>query len=53
MDLTIYTDGGARKNPGPAAIGAVLTDVDGKVVHEISRYIGETTNNQAEYQYSD
>jgi ribonuclease HI len=47
--LIIYTDGGARGNPGPAAIGAVLTDEQGKVVAEISQCIGEATNNQAEY----
>lgn len=47
--LTIYTDGGARGNPGPAGIGAVIMDEKGDVVDEISRYIGETTNNQAEY----
>ncbi|MDO8592553.1 MAG: ribonuclease HI family protein [bacterium] len=48
--LTIFTDGGARGNPGPAGIGAVLLDERGKAVAEISEYIGETTNNQAEYQ---
>lgn len=47
--LIIYTDGGARGNPGPAGIGAVIKDEDGNVLAEISEYIGETTNNQAEY----
>lgn len=47
--ITIHTDGGARGNPGPAAIGAVL-ESNGQVIKEISKYIGETTNNQAEYQ---
>ncbi len=47
--FTIFSDGGARGNPGPAAIGAVILS-DGKVVEEISKTIGETTNNQAEYQ---
>lgn len=47
--LTIYTDGGARGNPGPAGIGAVLYDEQKNIVAEISEYIGETTNNQAEY----
>ncbi len=46
----IYSDGGARGNPGPAAIGAVILSSDGEVVEEIARTIGETTNNQAEYQ---
>jgi ribonuclease HI len=49
MKLTIYTDGGARGNPGPAGIGAVILDEEGKTVKEIAEYIGETTNNQAEY----
>lgn len=48
--LIIYTDGGARGNPGPAGIGVVVCDANKKVVAEVSRYIGETTNNQAEYQ---
>ncbi len=47
--LIIYTDGGARNNPGPAGIGAVIYDEKRNVVEEISEYIGETTNNQAEY----
>lgn len=50
MKITIHTDGGARGNPGPAGIGAVITDEKGKVVKEVSACIGETTNNQAEYQ---
>lgn len=45
----LYTDGGARGNPGPAGIGIVLLR-EGKIVAEEGRYIGETTNNQAEYQ---
>ncbi len=47
--LTIYTDGGARGNPGPAGIGAVLYDEKKNIIAEISEYIGEATNNQAEY----
>ncbi|PLX27923.1 ribonuclease H [Candidatus Parcubacteria bacterium] len=47
--ITIYSDGGARGNPGPAGIGAVLLSSDDNVLVEISEYIGETTNNQAEY----
>lgn len=46
--INLYTDGGARGNPGPAAIGAVAFDAQ-DVVFEISRCIGESTNNQAEY----
>ena len=47
--IKIYTDGGSRGNPGPSAIGVVVL-ADGEVVHEISRAIGVTTNNVAEYQ---
>jgi len=47
--LIVYTDGGSRGNPGPAAIGAVLNNEKGERVAEVSDYIGETTNNQAEY----
>lgn len=47
---SLFTDGGSRGNPGPAAIGAVLYNEDKDVVWEISEYIGEKTNNQAEYQ---
>jgi ribonuclease HI len=47
--LIIYTDGGARGNPGPAGIGAVIYDDKMNILTEISEYIGETTNNQAEY----
>jgi len=47
--LIIYTDGGARGNPGPAGIGAVIYDSEQNKIAEISEYIGETTNNQAEY----
>lgn len=47
--LICYTDGGARGNPGPAGIGVVLMDGRG-VVDQHQAYLGETTNNQAEYQ---
>jgi ribonuclease HI len=50
LNLRIFTDGGARGNPGPAGIGAVITDADtGETLKELHAYIGETTNNQAEY----
>ena len=42
-------DGGARGNPGPAAVAAVVTTPDGQPLEEASEYIGETTNNVAEY----
>jgi len=47
--LIIYTDGGARGNPGPAGIGVAIYNEDQKIVATVSEYIGETTNNQAEY----
>ena len=49
MQAILHTDGGARGNPGPAGIGAVLKDRDGNVVGEIGRGIGVATNNVAEY----
>lgn len=48
-ELIIYTDGGARGNPGPAGIGVVIYDTEKNIIDEISEYIGKTTNNQAEY----
>ena len=45
----LFTDGGARGNPGPAAIGVVL-HIGGQIVAESSHYLGEATNNQAEYE---
>ena len=48
--VTIYTDGGSRGNPGPAAIGVVIKDSRGKIFKEYSEYIDEATNNEAEYQ---
>jgi ribonuclease HI len=47
--LIIYTDGASSGNPGPAAIGAVIQDGQGRVISRISRRIGRATNNQAEY----
>lgn len=48
--IIIYTDGGARGNPGPAGAGAVVLDEKGKVLREISDYLGVATNNVAEYE---
>ena len=48
--IIIFSDGGARGNPGPAGIGAVLYDSKKQILAKISKYIGEATNNQAEYQ---
>jgi len=47
--LTIFTDGGARGNPGPAGIGVVIFDDKGIRIGEIAKYIGPATNNIAEY----
>jgi ribonuclease HI len=52
MKLVIHTDGGARGNPGPAAVGVVIekvTDATTEIVTEFGKTIGETTNNVAEY----
>jgi ribonuclease HI len=46
----LFGDGGSRGNPGPAAYGYVILDMDDKVVKQEGVYIGDTTNNQAEYQ---
>ena len=48
--MHLYVDGGARGNPGPAGIGARLLTADGDLVEELADYIGEATNNVAEYQ---
>ena len=47
--LVIQVDGGARGNPGPAAIGVVVSDPDGQVIDELAEHIGVATNNVAEY----
>ena len=47
--LVIYTDGGARGNPGRAAVGIVIKTETGEVLQEIFRTIGVSTNNVAEY----
>jgi ribonuclease HI len=48
--LVIHTDGGARGNPGPAGIGVVIKDETGLIIFQHGAYIGEATNNFAEYQ---
>jgi ribonuclease HI len=49
MKFTIHTDGGARGNPGPAASAFVIQDEEGMTRHQQYFYLGETTNNVAEY----
>lgn len=49
--IIIYTDGGARGNPGPAAVGVIISDEKGNILKKYSQYLGENfTNNEAEYQ---
>jgi ribonuclease HI len=47
--VTVNVDGGARGNPGPAAIGVLLRDSEGEVLEKVGERIGEATNNVAEY----
>lgn len=49
-EAVLFTDGGSRGNPGPSAIAFVICKLDKTVVEKSGKYIGETTNNQAEYQ---
>jgi phosphoribosylglycinamide formyltransferase-1 len=49
MKVIVHTDGGSRGNPGPAAAGFTLDDVDGHRLQTKAFYLGETTNNVAEY----
>lgn len=53
MTIRVYTDGGSRGNPGPSASGAVLKEMDGahegKTIAKAAKWLGTTTNNQAEY----
>jgi len=49
MKLTTYTDGGARGNPGPAAAGIVIKDENNLILDAYGEYLGEQTNNFAEY----
>lgn len=48
-NIIVFTDGGSRGNPGPAATGVVLYDAQMNVLKKAGEYIGETTNNEAEY----
>ena len=48
-EISLYTDGGCRGNPGPGAIGIVICDAASTVLYEHAECIGHTTNNQAEY----
>lgn len=48
--IVVYTDGGSRGNPGPAAIGAVIQDEKKHTIKKYAKTIGEKTNNEAEYE---
>ncbi|PIS34595.1 MAG: hypothetical protein COT37_01850 [Parcubacteria group bacterium CG08_land_8_20_14_0_20_43_9] len=48
--IIVFTDGASRGNPGPAAIGIVICDAQGRAQKDYAAAIGETTNNEAEYQ---
>ncbi|HEY8625535.1 MAG TPA: ribonuclease HI family protein [Solirubrobacteraceae bacterium] len=47
--LVVHVDGGARGNPGPAAIGVVVSGADGAVLDQVAERIGVASNNVAEY----
>ena len=49
FDVVANIDGGARGNPGPAAYGVVIRNSKGEVLHELAEYLGNQTNNYAEY----
>ena len=49
MKAKLWTDGGARGNPGPAAAAAVVSAPDGRVLEEAAVTLGHATNNVAEY----
>lgn len=49
MQINVYTDGGARGNPGPAGFGLVIYSDHNQIIHKDSKYLGIKTNNEAEY----
>lgn len=48
-EVKMYADGGSRGNPGPSALGYVVLDLNDNLLHQDNKYLGLTTNNQAEY----
>jgi len=50
MKYIVYSDGGARGNPGPGGAGAVIYDEEMNLIKKVSRFLDLTTNNQAEYE---
>lgn len=49
MRVKVFTDGASRGNPGTAAVGIVINDENDKEIRTLGKYIGECTNNVAEY----
>jgi ribonuclease HI len=49
VKVVLHVDGGARGNPGPAAIGVLVSSPDGELLEEVAETIGVATNNVAEY----
>ena len=50
FDAVVYTDGAARGNPGPAAIGYAIYDSAGRLLEKAARFLGRRTNSEAEYE---
>jgi len=48
--IIIYSDGGSRGNPGPSALGVIFCNERNQIIKKYSEYLGEMTNNEAEYQ---
>jgi ribonuclease HI len=48
--IIIYVDGGSRGNPGPAAIGVLFSNEKKEIFKKFSKFLGQMTNNEAEYQ---
>ncbi len=49
MEISVYTDGGSRGNPGPAGFGLVIHDEQRRIIYQQSTFLGHQTNNEAEY----
>ena len=49
MQISVYTDGGSRGNPGPSGFGVVIFDDSKNIIAQLSKFIGIKTNNEAEY----
>ncbi len=47
--ISVYTDGASRGNPGPGAIAYIITDARGSILRQNAKFIGDCTNNIAEY----